>query len=220
MGRGEHCKHASLACVGSARSVWATPGLPSMLSRSTPLRLRAALLGSSLRQALGCVHFPGLSCSGSWVLHKCSDLVGPTFCALPSQVRAAQAARCLASSPFTVGPYILSPPWSQPLGFLGAQRQRHLRCAVWPLWGANLWLWPSWWMSTVHDPGKTWLATGGLLTVWWRMPSLGQRLPLSPGSGCCPPASLPLAGDEPVCSQLALLWYSLSPLFCERPAVP
>ena len=48
------------------------------------------------------------------------------------------------------------------------------------------------------------------------MPSLGPRLPLS-GSGCPFPASLPPAGDGPVHSQLALLWYSLSPLFCEQP---
>src|SRR5574337_21713 len=36
-------------------------------------------------------------------------------------------------------------------------------------------------MSTVQDPRKTWLATGSLLIVWWRMPSLGPRssLPLA-----------------------------------------
>ena len=36
-------------------------------------------------QALGCVHCPGLSHSGSGsqVLHKGADLVGPAFCALP-----------------------------------------------------------------------------------------------------------------------------------------
>ena len=35
--------------------------------------------------ALGCMHFPGLSHSGSdsQVLHKGTDLVGPAFCALP-----------------------------------------------------------------------------------------------------------------------------------------
>ena len=35
--------------------------------------------------ALGCMHHPGLShsCSGSQVLHKGTDLVGPAFCALP-----------------------------------------------------------------------------------------------------------------------------------------
>ena len=47
------------------------------------------------------------------------------------------------------------------------------------------------------------------------MPSLGPRLPLS-SSGCSPPASLPLVGHGPVRSWLALLWYLLSPLFCER----
>ena len=43
------------------------------------------------------------------------------------------------------------------------------------------------------------------------MPSLGPNLPLSP-----PPCLLPLAGDGPVHSRLALLWYLLSPLFWER----
>ena len=89
MGREEHCKQISLACVGSARSVWATLGLPPLtacvLSRSTLLRLQVALQGNCLRWALGCVHFPGLSRSGSCsqVLHKSTDLVGPVFCALP-----------------------------------------------------------------------------------------------------------------------------------------
>ena len=33
----------------------------------------------------GCLNFLGLSCSGSgsWVLHKRTDSVGPAFCALP-----------------------------------------------------------------------------------------------------------------------------------------
>ena len=46
-------------------------------------------------------------------------------------------------------------------------------------------------------------------------PSLGPRLPLS-GSGCPSPASLCLAGDGPVHSLLALLWYLLRPLFYEQ----
>ena len=45
--------------------------------------------------------------------------------------------------------------------------------------------------------------------------SLGPRLPLS-GSGCPLLASLSPAGDGPDHSQLALLWYSLSPLFYEQ----
>ena len=46
-----------------------------------------SLQGNCLKQALGCVHFPGLSHSGSgsWVLHKGTDLVGHAlFC--PSDV--------------------------------------------------------------------------------------------------------------------------------------
>ena len=49
------------------------------------LRLQVALQGNYLKQALGCGHFPGLShsSSGSQVLHKGTDSVGPEFCALP-----------------------------------------------------------------------------------------------------------------------------------------
>ena len=41
--------------------------------------------GNCLWWALGCMHFPGLgrSCSGSRILHKGADLVGPAFSALP-----------------------------------------------------------------------------------------------------------------------------------------
>ena len=89
MGSEEHCKKISLAWVGSARSVWTTLGLPHLtvcvLSQSTLLRLQVALQGNFPKQALGFMHFPNLSCSGSgsWVLHKGTDLVGPAFCALP-----------------------------------------------------------------------------------------------------------------------------------------
>ena len=49
----------------------------------------AQALGSSarnfLRLALSCMHFPGLSHSGSGtqIVHKGADSVGPAFCALP-----------------------------------------------------------------------------------------------------------------------------------------
>ena len=41
--------------------------------------------GELCNWALDCMHFPGLSCSvsGSRVLHKGTDSVGPAFCALP-----------------------------------------------------------------------------------------------------------------------------------------
>ena len=61
----------------------------------------------------------------------------------PSQIRAAQVTKCLASTLFPDGQCILSPPWSQPLGFLGAQQEHCLRCAVCLFRGADLWLQPS-----------------------------------------------------------------------------
>ena len=43
-------------------------------------------------------------------------------------------------------------------------------------WRADLRLCHSWEMSAVQDPRKTRLANGSLLTVWWKMWSLGPRL--------------------------------------------
>ena len=45
----------------------------------------------------------------------------------PSQVRAAQVTRCLASTQYPCGQCSLSPPLSQPLGFLGAKWEHCLR---------------------------------------------------------------------------------------------
>ena len=56
----------TLACT---RSVSATLGLPSLMvpvpSLPALLRLYVAGAGNYLRPALGCMHLPGLSCSGS-----------------------------------------------------------------------------------------------------------------------------------------------------------
>ena len=86
-------------------------------------------------------------------------------------------------------------------------------------WGADLRLQPSWQMSNVQDPRKTWLAIGSLLTVGWRIPVSGAEI----GAAPCLPALAVLAclsafggGEGPLCSQLALLWYLLNPLFCEQ----
>ena len=133
--REEHCKQISLACVGSAHSVWATQGLPPLtacvLSQPTLLSLQVALQGNCLKWALSCVHVPGLSHSGlgSWVFHK--DSVGTVFCALPrsEQLRRPRAWRAHSSQ---VGWDILSPPLSQPLSFLGAQWEHCLMPCVSP----------------------------------------------------------------------------------------
>ena len=76
MGREEHSKQISLACVGSARSVWTTVGLP---------QLQVAQQGHCPKRALCFMYFPGLSCSGSGsrVLHRSTHSVGCVFCALP-----------------------------------------------------------------------------------------------------------------------------------------
>ena len=98
VGREEHCKQISLACVESAHSVSATMGLPLLmacvLSQSTLLRLQVALQGVG----------PGLP-----ALPRSKPLMFRFLCILqrhqlswacilcPSQVRAAHATRCLAS---------------------------------------------------------------------------------------------------------------------------
>ena len=102
------------------------------------------LLCQELRRDLGCMHFWGLSHSGSgsWVFHKGADLVGPAFCALPrsKQLRCPGAWR-VQSPPFgSCG--LLFPP-SPPLGFLGVQPAHLRRCAVCLFWGADIWLQPS-----------------------------------------------------------------------------
>ena len=133
-----------LHCLGSRLLCWelseAGPGLLA-LPRSELLRFR--FCGTPQRYRLG------------WACVLC-----------PSQVRAAHATSCLVSA-LSPGVWCsLSPPQSQPLSFLGVQWEHHLRCAVCLLWGADLWLRPSWWMSTVQDPRKTSLAIGSLLAVW------------------------------------------------------
>ena len=82
-------------------------GLPALL-RSKPLWFRFS--GTPQRHRLG------------WACILC-----------PPQVLASQATRCLASA-LSPGVWcVLSPPRSQLLGFLGAQLDSYLRCAVFPL---------------------------------------------------------------------------------------
>ena len=198
----------SMVCVGNAHSVWATLSLPLLKVCAFPV----ALPGNCLKQVLGCVHFPGLSHSGSGsrVVDKGIDSVGSVFCVLPSfeQLR---RPRAWWTHTFQVEQCVLSPPCSQPLSFLGAQWERRLRCALCFLWESDLWLRPSWQMSTIQDPRKTCLATGHSLVE-----DAISGAKLTSSSGCCPPASLPPVWDGLVLCQLTLLWYSLSYLFCEQ----
>ena len=168
MGRAEHCRQTSLARVRSAQCLGHTgfapargvcaclvytaqapgcsagelskvgPGLRA-LPRAKPLRFRSS--GAPQRHRLG------------WACVLC-----------PSWVWAAQETRCLANA-HSAGGRCVSSPLSWPLGFLGAQWERCLGCSLCLLWGADLWLRPSWRMSAVWDPRKTWWATGSLLAV-------------------------------------------------------
>ena len=145
--------------------------------------------GNCLRWALGCVHFPGLSHSGSgsWVLHKGADSVGPVFCAAPRSEQLRQPGAWQAQSPPGAG-CVLSTPPSQPLSFLSGCRHIPLRRAMCLFWGADLWLWPSQRTSTIQNPKKSWLATEPACSLV-EDASLGLRLPLF-GSGCPLPACL------------------------------
>ena len=88
-GREEHCKQISLACVGSARSVSSTLGLPPLtvcvLFRSTLLRLQVALPGNCLRWAPGCMYFPDLAAQVQvlWYSTKAQPQVGLHFVSFP-----------------------------------------------------------------------------------------------------------------------------------------
>ena len=120
----------------------AGPGLCA-LSRSKPLRFR--FLG----------------------IHKGTDSVGPAFCAFPRSEQLRQPGVLQANSPQVLGrgvhlitspvPAAWFPGWQQ----VCASQLCHVS-----LLGADLWLWPSWWMSTIQNPKKSWLATGSLLAVW------------------------------------------------------
>ena len=108
--------------------------------------------------------------------------VGCVFCAIPNLEELKQPGTSWVHCPrWAIHP----PPWSRamhppplfrPLIFLGVLWEHRLRYAVCLLWRADLRLRPAWWLSTIQDLRKTWLAAGSLLTVWWKRPSLGLRL--------------------------------------------
>ena len=163
----EHCKQISLACVGSAHSVWDTLGLPLLtvcvLSLSTLLRLQVALQGNCLKWALGYVPFPGLSSSGSgsWASTKVQTWLGLRFVPFPGPS---------SSVDQVLGEHTL-PKWGGesyrlPNPSRSVSQVHHLRCAVCLFWGAGLWPQPFRRMSIVQNPRKSWLATGSLLSVW------------------------------------------------------
>ena len=106
---------------------------------------------------------------------------------------------------------ILSPPWSQPLHFLGAPREHHLRWAMCLLWGAD---------AGGCQPSRI---QENFVSNWEPSHSLVEDAvsgaEIAPHLLALAVTCLPFClwwWDGPVCSQLALPWYSFNPLFCER----
>ena len=207
-----HCRKIPLACVGSAHSGWTTLDLPPhkaacisrvytaqspecsaralsqvgpvfcALPRSKLLRFSGALQGHRPRWAVTSVPLSGPNSSGDQVLGEHT---------------------------VTVGPCILFTSQSWQLDFPGVPQEHFqgvLCISSWEL------------ISGCDTPGrcqlsriprKTCLATGSLLTVWWKcglwVRVCGSLLPS--GSVCHIPASLPLKREgpiwQPACSPLA-----------------
>ena len=201
-----------LACVGSTRRVPATLGLPPLTGVCFH-GLHCSGFRLLYREwALSCVHFPGLSRSGSGsqVLHKGADSVGPEFCAFPV-VRAAQGTRSLTSAPSSGAGRLLSSP--SPPQIPGAPRPVHL---VSLLGSRSL---AATLLVVVNHPEsqevRNWKPVCSLVRgcpPWGRvclfLALSGARLPTASG------------GDGPVCSQLVLLWYCSVLCSVNGPAVP
>ena len=144
------------------------------------------------------------------VLHKGTDSVGCALCALPRSKQLRQWGAWRAHCP----------RWPVHLNHFprpghSVSWEQLLRCALCLPWGANFKAVTL--LADVNYPGsqEDLVSNWSLLTVWWRMPSLGLRLPLAFGS-CFAHLPLYLQWEEgPVCSQLPLLWYLLNFLFCE-----
>ena len=153
--------------------------------------------GEVSKAALGCVHFPGLSRSGSGsrALPKGADLVGPGLCALPRSEQHRRPGAWEARSPEVAGAsYHLRRPsrWS------GWQRAPVSLLASWSL-AATL-------PKDVNRPESQEVLVSnqkpahslvGNAFSWAEFASFLLWL--------LPSASLPLSGDGPVSSWLALL---------------
>ena len=182
----EHCKHISLACVGSARTVSAALGsAPACSVCAFPV---------CTAQASGCS-----AGSRPRVALPRSKPLRFKFSGTPQRCRLGWACvLCCPPVPAT---------W-----FPGTPISGVPQCVVCVFWGADLWLQPSRWMSTVQNLRKS------LVRNWKPVRSLvGDAL-----SGAefapfwlwlAPACPLPLArAGPPVRSPLALPWYSLSPV--------
>ena len=139
-------------------------------------------------QALSCMYFPGLSSSssGSWVLHKGADSVGPEFCAFPCPSSSGDQELDERTLPGCDAPYPLCGP---SLSFPRAS------------WVLLVSLLAATLPVDVNRPGSQENLAGNKVYL-----QFGRGCPLPSGSGCRLPASLPLvgrwAGPQPANSPL------------------
>ena len=111
--------------------------------------------------ALGCMHSADLSHSGSGsqVLHKGADLVGPAFCALPGPSSSGDQVLGERSwSQLKAVTYRLPRPSHSVFWVYNGHAFSGVPCAVCLFWGADLCLQLSQRMLTIQNPKKSWLA--------------------------------------------------------------
>ena len=200
----EHCKQIPLACLGVCSQCFNHTGFAPAHSgcvccHGVHLSGSRWLCRELSEAGPGCMHFPGLSHSGSGfqVLCKGAESVGSAFCALPRSEQLRCPGAWQAQSP-PGGVCVLLLPLSQPLGFLGVQWVCLLRCVMCFFWGTDLWLQSSQQMSTVQNPKKSWLTMKPACSLVEDAP-LG--LQLSPSGSGCP--RLPVSSQGWATPQLA-----------------
>ena len=179
-----------------------------VLSRSTLLRLQSALQGHCPKQTLHFVHFPSLSHSGSgsWVQSWAQTRLDVRFVPIPGL--SSSGDQVLGEHTVLSGLCVLITSQSWLISFLGVPRISSGELIS----GCS----PPGRCQPSRIPGRRGQQLGAssqLGGVCW---SLGLRLSLAFWlwllHACLSASS---GGEGQVCSQLALLWYSLNPLFCE-----
>ena len=186
---GVHCSGPGLLCRGTVQS------RPWVLCASQVSAAQVHVLWRSTkgqtRWGLRFVPFPGLSRWGDQVLGECT---------------LARWAVRLITSPVPGPSHSFPPP--------GAAGAPPPVCRVPPLGGWSLTVTL---LADVSHPGSPRLATGGLLTVRWRMPSLGPRLPLAFRPACFSASGGGWAGPQLASSPLV---FAQSFFLWVGPAVP
>ena len=191
--------------------------IPMLIHADTLLRLQVSLQGNCLKPALGWVHFPGLSClgSGSQVLHKGTDSVCSAFCALPKSEQFRWPGAWWAHSPRWAVHLITSLVPAPRFPGCSARAPSQV-CCVSPLgsWSLTATL-----LVDVNCPGSQETLVSNQEPAHGLVEDAISGAEIAPHLPALAATHLPLClqqGDEPVCSWLALLWYSRNPLFCEQ----